>query len=88
MKRGMYRVHGTDGRPDDVRIEDDGIEMPLAENLYRTRGYLPPIEDLPWREAFFAPKASSASTDAAKGQADKAAREVARQDFLGRFRKP
>ncbi len=87
MRRGMYRVRGTNGGPDDVRVEDDGIEMPLAESLYRSRGYLPRVEDLPWQEAYFAPKRSTASTEAAKGVADKAAREVARQDFLDRFRK-
>jgi hypothetical protein len=88
MRRGMYRVHGANGSPDDVRVEDDGIEMPLAESLYRARGYLPRVEDLPWREAYFAPKPSAASGEAASELADKTAREVARQDFLGRFRKP
>ena len=87
MRRGMYRIHGTDGRPDDIRVEDDGIEVPLAESSYRAHGYLPRVEDLPWQEAYFAPKRSTASTEAAKGVADKAAREVARQDFLDRFRK-
>ena len=41
MRRGLYRIHGMDGRPDDVRVEDDGIDMPLEEGLYRARGYLP-----------------------------------------------
>ena len=86
MKRGMYRVHGVDGRPDDVRVDDNGIETPLAEELYRSRGYLPPVETLLWQEAYFAPVPSSVSGEAAKGVADKAAREAAKQDFLDRFR--
>ena len=30
---GLYRVHGTDGRPDDVRIDLVGITAPLEESL-------------------------------------------------------
>jgi len=52
MTRGIYRVHGLNGRPDDVRIDDDGIEAPLEESVYRARGYLPLIEQLLWREDY------------------------------------
>jgi hypothetical protein len=84
MRRGLYRVPGLGGHPDDVRVEDDGIEMPLAESLYRSRGYLPPVEDLPWQEDYFGKKPAAAPAPSA----DKAAREEARQAFLTRFRKP
>ena len=33
MRRGLYRVHGADGRPDDVRIDDDGIDIPMEEGF-------------------------------------------------------
>ncbi len=57
-RRGMYRVRGKDGVSNDVRIEDDGLDMPLAEALYVSRGYLPPIAYLPWEDDYFAQKAS------------------------------
>jgi hypothetical protein len=52
MRRGIYRVLGVDGRPNDVRVDDDGITMPLEESLYRSRGYRPSVDDLPWEEAY------------------------------------
>jgi hypothetical protein len=53
---GLYRVHGTDGRPDDVRIDLVGITAPLEESLYRARGHRPPVESLPWQEDYVAPQ--------------------------------
>jgi len=87
MIRGLYRVHGTGGRPDDVRIDDAGIESPLEESIYRSRGYLPPVENLRWQEDFFAPQRTD-DDPAARQSSEKAARDLARQDFLERFRKP
>jgi hypothetical protein len=84
MRRGLYRVHGIDGRPDDVRVEDDGIEFPIEEGLYRTRGYQPSADDLPWQEEFFQKQIPA---DDAAGASDgaKAIREQARQEFRARF---
>jgi hypothetical protein len=87
MKRGLYRIHGIGGLPDDVRVEDDGIEVPLEERLYRARGYLPAVEHLPWRDEYLTSKDSADSSAAAKEDADKAARERSRREFLGQFRK-
>ena len=87
MKRGLYRIHGIDGRPDDVRVEDDGIEVPIAEHLYRAHGYLPRADDLPWQEDYFAKKPSAADGSSVSDIA-KAAREQARQEFLTRFGRP
>jgi hypothetical protein len=56
MERGLYRIHGPDGRPDDVRIDLGGITAPLEESLYRARGYRPPVESLPWQENYIAPQ--------------------------------
>jgi hypothetical protein len=84
MKRGLYRIRGTDGRPDDVRVDDDGIETPVEEPLYRSRGYLPAVDDLPWQEEYLSDKRSA---DRASDTAE-AAREQARQEYRGRFRKP
>jgi hypothetical protein len=52
MKRGLYRIHGVDGQPDDVRVDDDGIEVPVEERLYRNRGHMPVVADLPWQEDY------------------------------------
>jgi hypothetical protein len=87
MIRGLYRVHGAGGQPDDVRIDDSGIESPLEESIYRARGYQPPVENLPWREDFFAPKPAE-QDPATRQSSEKAARDLARQDFMERFRKP
>lgn len=88
MKRGLYRVHGIGDLPDDVRMDDDGIEVPVEERLYRARGYLPPVDDLPWSEEYLAPKPSAEGASAAREGVERASREQSRQDFLGRFRKP
>jgi len=86
MRRGLYRTHGVDNRPDGVRVDDDGIELPMEEGLYRARGHLPPIDDLPWQEDYFNKKAPAAN-EAASTDAAKAAREQARQEFRARFAK-
>lgn len=86
MRRGLYRIHGMDGRPDDVRVEDDGIDMPLEEGLYRARGYLPRVDDLPWQEDYFNQKAP-ADNQAAGSDAAKTAREQARREFRARVDK-
>jgi hypothetical protein len=88
MKRGLYRVHGAGDLPDDVRMDDDGIEMPLEERLYRARGYLPPVEHLPWEEQYRKLQPSADSRNASNEGAEKSSREQARQEFLDRFRKP
>jgi hypothetical protein len=54
MKHGLYRIHGIGGQPDDVRIDLGGITAPLEESLYRARHHLPPVDELPWQEAYFA----------------------------------
>jgi len=55
---GLYRIHGIDGRPDDVRVDLDGITAPLEESLYRARGCQPPVDVLPWQELYFAHRAA------------------------------
>jgi len=85
MRRGLYRIHGVGGRPDDVRVDDDGIEMPLEEPLYRSRGYLPPVDDLPWQDDYLTKKPIADSGSAATDATAKADREQARQDFRARF---
>ncbi len=54
MRRGMYRVRGIDGLPNDVRVDDDGITVPLEEAAYIARGYLPHVTDLPWQGDYVA----------------------------------
>lgn len=86
MRRGLYRIHGADGRPDDVRVEDDGIDIPMEEGLYRARGYLPSADDLPWQEEYFN-KRVPADNPAGTSDAAKAVREQARQEFRARLGK-
>lgn len=87
MRRGLYRIHGAAGRPDDVRVEDDGIELPLEETLYRARGYLPLVEELPWQEDYVNRKAHPDGIGSSDPSAAKAAREQERKAFLSRFTK-
>lgn len=42
---------------DDAWVEDRGIGMDIPESLYRTRGYEPPFDDLPWKEDYDAAQA-------------------------------
>jgi hypothetical protein len=86
MRRGLYRIPGADGRSPDVRVEDDGIDIPMEEALYRARGYLPAADDLPWQEEYLNRKTP---TDNAAGACDtaRAVREQARQEFRARFGK-
>jgi hypothetical protein len=58
MKYGIYRIRGVGGVPNDVRVDDDGITVPLEESLYRARGYRPSVDDLPWEDAYFIQQAS------------------------------
>lgn len=88
MKRGLYRIHGIGDLPNDVRVDDDGIEVPLDERLYRSRGYLPPVDDLPWSEEYLTLKRPADGLSAAKEDVEKASREQSRKDFISRFRKP
>jgi hypothetical protein len=52
VRRGVYRIPGVDGLPNDVRVDDDGIGVPLEEPLYRARGYKPAVDDLPWQNDY------------------------------------
>ncbi len=58
MITGLYRIPARDGHPEDVRVDNDGIEHSMFERLYRTRGYKPHVADLPWQDEYFAQKAA------------------------------
>ena len=58
MRRGLYRILGVGGLPNDVRVDDDGISVPLEESLYRARGHRPLVGDLPWEDAYLVQQAS------------------------------
>ena len=87
MKRGLYRIQGVGDLPNDVRVDDDGIEVPLEERLYRAHGYQPPFESLPWQDQYLKLQPSAESRDTSSEGAEKAARDQARQEFMDRFRK-
>jgi hypothetical protein len=53
MRQGIYRIRGVGDLPNDVRVDDDGISVPLEESLYRARGHQPSVDDLPWRDDYF-----------------------------------
>jgi hypothetical protein len=86
MRRGLYRTLGVDGRPDDIRVDDEGIELPMEEGQYRARGHLPLVDDLPWQEDYFNTKAPAASKPVGSDAA-RAGREQARQEIRARFDK-
>jgi hypothetical protein len=88
MKRGLYRIPGVGDLPNDVRVDDDGIEMPLEERLYRARGYQPPVDTLPWQDQYGKLQPSADSRSSTSDGAEKASRQQAREEFLDRFRKP
>jgi len=50
--QGIYRILGIGGSPNDVRVDDEGISVPVEESLYRARGYWPHIDELPWEDAY------------------------------------
>ncbi len=52
MRRGLYRIRAIGGLPDEVRVDDDGIEMPMEERVYSGHNYLPPVAELPWQEDY------------------------------------
>jgi hypothetical protein len=56
--RGLYRIRGIGGLPNDVRVDDNGITGPLEESRYRAQGYLPTVEELLWQEDLPAEKAA------------------------------
>jgi len=58
MIRGLYRIPAKDDHPEDVRVDNDGIEHSMFERLYRNRGYQPHVADLPWMDDYFAQKGS------------------------------
>jgi hypothetical protein len=88
MRSGLYRVHGVGGLPDDIRMDDDGIQLPLEERLYRVRGYLPAVEELLWEEDYLSEKRAAERVNAARETTAKADQERGRQDFRSRFRRP
>jgi hypothetical protein len=88
MRRGLYRVRGVDGRPDDVRVDDNGIETPVEERLYRARDYSPRVEELLWQEDYFNKQSAKDSDRSAAEAAEKAARDQARLEFRARFQTP
>jgi hypothetical protein len=52
VRYGIYRIPGVGDQPNDVRVDDDGISVPLEESLYRARGYSPLADDLPWHNQY------------------------------------
>jgi hypothetical protein len=46
-------------RPNDVRVDDEGISVPVEEGIYRARGYQPPLNELPWEEDYLRQQASA-----------------------------
>jgi hypothetical protein len=47
---GQYRSRGADPRYDTAFVKDRSISFQIGERLYRSRGYLPSFDDLPWVE--------------------------------------
>ena len=45
---GRYRTRGVDGGSDLAFVVDKSISFQVGERLYRSRGYSPPFDQLPW----------------------------------------
>jgi hypothetical protein len=46
--RGLYRIRGN---PPWVHVDYDGkASMPIPEDRYRSEGYQPPLDELPWND--------------------------------------
>ena len=49
MATGICREHNGEGVEDSARVDyGRGPTMDVCETLYRSRGYQPPFDDLPW----------------------------------------
>jgi hypothetical protein len=50
MAQGLYRIRDGWVTQHSVRIrQDTGDEEEIPETQYRSRGYAPPFEKLPWK---------------------------------------
>lgn len=49
MAVGLFRIKGA---PHGVQVGYDNIDMPLFEDQYREQGYLPHVEELPWKTEY------------------------------------
>lgn len=52
--RGIYRIRYPGGIENDVQVADSGVSTPMKESDYRTKGYEPSVDSLPWRDDYFA----------------------------------
>jgi hypothetical protein len=49
--RGVYRERNGWGTQHCARVKyDEAQELDVSEERYRDRGYLPPFEQLPWKD--------------------------------------
>jgi hypothetical protein len=53
----MYRTPVAGGLPS-MHVADGDTEMDIPEAVYRTDGYVPFFENLPWKEDYLAAKAA------------------------------
>ncbi|HEV8679406.1 MAG TPA: hypothetical protein VGQ90_08535, partial [Stellaceae bacterium] len=51
---------------DEVRIDDDGIDVPISEQTYRDRKLSPPLDELPWQEDYVARPPENLPEESAK----------------------
>lgn len=47
---GQYRTRGVDDDSHTAFVTDRSISFDVGERLYRSRGYGPPFDELPWIE--------------------------------------
>jgi hypothetical protein len=48
--RGVYKERPTWGNQTSARVrDDDGKEVDIREDDYRSQGYQPSFDDLPWK---------------------------------------
>jgi hypothetical protein len=47
---GQYRTRGADALGHKAFVADKSISFTIDEALYRSRGYAPSFDDLPWQD--------------------------------------
>lgn len=55
-KKGLYRISGGTGQEDYVQVDDSGVENSILESVYISRKITPPVNELKWRDDYFAEK--------------------------------
>ena len=57
--RGLYRIRGIQGAPNEVVIERGQSRLEIIESQYRLNEYWPEFHMLPWEEEYMEPSSAA-----------------------------